>query len=33
MKTAAWIVSSLMVAWAVFSVAPDLRRYIKIRSM
>lgn len=33
MKTTAWIVSSIMVAWAVFSIAPDLRRYIKIRSM
>lgn len=33
MKTAAWIFSSLMVVWAVYSVAPDLRRYIKIRSM
>jgi hypothetical protein len=33
MKTAAWIISSIMVAWAVYSIAPDMRRYIKIRSM
>jgi hypothetical protein len=33
MKTAAWILSSIMVVWAACSIAPDLRRYIKIKSM
>jgi len=33
MKAAAWIFSSIMVVWAAYSMAPDLRRYIKIKSM
>lgn len=33
MKTVAWIISAIMVTWAAYSVAPDLRRYLKIHSM
>jgi|SwirhisoilCB3_FD_contig_21_10241892_length_277_multi_3_in_0_out_0_1 hypothetical protein len=33
MKTAAWIISALMLTWAAYSVTPDLRRYLKIHAM
>jgi hypothetical protein len=33
MKTAAWIMSAIFLGWAAYSVAPDLRRYLKISTM
>lgn len=33
MKTVAWIMSAIFLGWAAYSVAPDLRRYLKIQSM
>ncbi len=33
MKTAAWIISAIFLGWAAYTVAPDMRRYLKISSM
>jgi len=33
MKAAAWILSAIFLGWAAYSVAPDLRRYLKISTM
>lgn len=33
MKAAAWIMSAILLSWAAYSVAPDLRRYFKISTM
>lgn len=33
MKTVFWLASALMLTWAAYSSAPDLRRYLKIHSM
>jgi hypothetical protein len=33
MKKAALLVSGLFLAWAAYSLAPDIRRYLRIRSM
>jgi hypothetical protein len=33
MKRAVWLVSGLLLAWAAYSVAPDVVRYAKMRAM
>ena len=33
MRKAVWLVTGLAIAWAAYSLAPDFRRYMRIRAM
>jgi hypothetical protein len=33
MKKAALLISGLVLAWAAYSLAPDIRRYMRMRAM